>query len=500
MRSYKKDFKVTHKKESFWARLFGDKQFVKSGLAMMIPAMAQSLISIAVIYVDNFSIVSVWHVADEANSAKTALGLAEPLVAFGLMVIVASLGGSGVMMSQYYGNREFNNTQKTVVYRFYTTFIVTIPIILLFALIPGPLIDLISGGGSQADQKKAEIYLFYSAFTLIPTVFAYAFSYSLQETKRPMISFLAALGGMATNIILDPLMIVMVQNFNWGINAAVMLLALSTGLARIVQALIVLVYILFRKEDPLYFLKQFKVDFVVYKKIFKHQITVFINEAGYGLGNLILIICLMRNNPIYHDEMTNVGLIFQFTSIVWPGIASVSAVLIGSRLGAGQIGEAKKNASILIRWGILLTSFLALILFILSFWLNDFLSPGADQSVIVRSMHLEWILIPIIISQGIFSAIYYSMRTGGSKAVLLSDLSIMLVWTMLLLPLVMTNTTRNMNPLWFLFLVEFNQIIKMLVSYVLYKKSNWAKKLTTAELKYESHSALNPVVEDASMI
>lgn len=482
MRNYKRNFNLNdNNSNSFFSRFFGNKEFAKLTLSMMLPAIAQSLISIAVLYVDNFSIVSLWHIKSEANSAKTALGLAEPLVAFATMTIIAWLSGSGIMMSQYFGNKDFKGTRQTLSYRLYTSYILLTPLIIVLATKTGDIIHLVSSSGNEADKQKAITYLFFSSFTLIPTISAYVLSFSLQETKRPMISFIAALVGMITNIILDPLGILLVQKLNLSIDYAVMLLALSTGMARIVQTLVVFCYIIKNKGDPLYFFKELKIDLNVIKKIFKHQFVVFINDACYGLCNLLLIICLMRNNPIYQDEMTNVGLIFQFTSIIWPGMASATALMIGAQLGAGHIKQAKRNATILIRWGITICIGLAIILFGLSFGVNHILSPDASIEKLERSMHLEWVLAPIIISQGLFSITYYAMRTGGSKAVLFGDGFIMAIWTVVFCALVFTNTTKDLNPLLYLFLLESNQIVKMIVSYILYKKVNWARRLTGTE-------------------
>lgn len=87
MLSFNIDDNITYnKKQNFFSKIFGDKNFIKNLLKLFLPAALQSLISIAVIYVDNFSLAGLVENQVDATNAKTALGLTSPAITFAVMV------------------------------------------------------------------------------------------------------------------------------------------------------------------------------------------------------------------------------------------------------------------------------------------------------------------------------------------------------------------------------------------------------------------------------
>lgn len=152
------------------------------------------------------------------------------------------------MVSQYYGSKDLEELKKSVAFRAWTVIILQIPFVLIMCLLPGELISISSNAASDTMAwKLGKTYLFYSSFTFFPFALAYALSFSLQETNRTFFSFIAAACGMAINCALDPIAIL----FSPNVETAVMYVALSTGLARIVQCAIVLCYIFFKRDQYL---------------------------------------------------------------------------------------------------------------------------------------------------------------------------------------------------------------------------------------------------------
>ncbi|MGL4951891.1 MAG: MATE family efflux transporter [Mycoplasma sp.] len=464
--------------ESFFSRIFGNKEFIKTLVKLFIPAALQALVAISVNYVDNFSLALLIKDDVSANAAKEALGLAAPAMNFVVLTTIGWLSGIGVMLSQYFGNKEVDNVRSTTSFRIWTAIVLQIPFMLLMTLMPAELITLSSNVSSGKSWEYAQIYLFYSAFTMIPFAIAYSLSFSLQETKNPFISFLSAAIGMATNVILDPIAII----FSPDVETAIMFVALSTGLARIIQIAIIVGYIIYKKNPYLLFYKSLNTPMKQVKVIMKNGIMVFINDTIYSFANMFLMITLLTFRPEIHDATTNLMLIIQFTTVIWPGMATASSVLIGSELGAGDIPQAKKNANILMVWGAGLSLILGMILFILAFFVNPILSPAASDEMNILSRNMQWIMSPILVSQGIFSICYYSLRAGGSKAVYLIDASVMILWIIIMASVTFTNAAAEWDPLLFVLLLESNQILRMVFGIIAYKKTNWAKKLTQNEV------------------
>ncbi len=241
------DFKIDRIQDpnkSWWAKRFGDKQYVTTLMKVFVPAVLQALISIIVLYIDNFALAILVPDKIEATAAKDALGLANPVINFGIYVTIGWISGMTIMMSQFFGNKDTKMTRQTTAYRIWSVVVIITPIVAILLALPGKLIEISSGVNTGLEYELGKIYLWVSAWTFFPYVIAEALSFSLQETKRAGMSFLAAAIGMCTNVILDPILIIVSKD----VQEAVALVAMSTGIARIVQTAFVIVYILYKKD------------------------------------------------------------------------------------------------------------------------------------------------------------------------------------------------------------------------------------------------------------
>lgn len=466
--------KLNKTNNNILSKFFGDKEFVKLFSKLFVPSALQSIVTILILYIDNFAIATLIKDKELANAAKEALGLANPLVNFQLLFICGWLNGIGIMLSQYYGNKDYNAVRQSICVRLWSSFIVQIPIILVISIIPGKLIGITTGTYNGEVHYLAQIYLFFTTFTFIPLAMGMTLSYSLKETKKAWVAFFASCAGATTNAILDPIVIIFSDN----IETTIAFVAISTGISRLVQFTFITVYILWRKDLYLWYFKSWKISIKKLFRIIKNGSSTFINEAVFAFCNMLLMVCMLSFNPYVHDATTNLMLIVQFTTCIWPGMSTAASVLVGSELGSGNVKKAKHNANILLVWGISMSTFLGILLFVLACFINPILSPAATNEMNTLSRNLEWVMTPILITQGVSAIAYYSANSGGSKLVVVIDGGITLIWVIMMMPLTLTGVTKNMDPLAYVFLLESNQIVKMIVGLFVFKFSNWAKVLT----------------------
>lgn len=472
-------------KSNLLSKFFGDKKFVAVMFSLFIPAALQSLLSTSVIYVDNFFIASFAH---NGTIAKTAIGVATSIINFPTMIVIAVLTGIGVLTSQYFGSKSKNELHQTITIKFLGVLIFVIPIILLLMLIPEEIIEVVSGIDTADPNHHMQTiltkeYLFWSAITFIPMSLAFLFSFSFRETKRPKISLLAAAIAISSNIVMDPLLVM----FSESDLVSVRNIALSTFGARCIEVVILMGFIVFNKKEILRY-SNFKIKFNVFINTLKNSWQVIINDILYGFATLFLIICLLRFDPSIHDASTTVSIIIQFTVVIFPGMSSSSSVLIGSELGSNNIEGAKQNSKYLICWSFLISSLFVLILFILSWFINNWLSPNATQESLILTQRMEWIMMPVILSQGMFSIIYYAIRSGGSSFVFFTDGVVMSLWCIIFGALTFTKTLDHLDPLLYFFLLEFNQIAKFILSVIVYKYTDWARNITHSIPKQNNSS------------
>ena len=492
--------KINLQKNLWFEKIFGNKQFIIIMFLLFLPSAFQQLITTSVSYVDTFFIASFapsqinGEFVDSARViAKTSIGIAMSIINLPIMVIFGVTSGIGVMTAQYYGAKDQNRLQQTIIYKMLIGFVLIFPFILLFMIIPEKLVavsrNVFNPENNSYDfyiNKIASIYLFWSGLSFIFVLLTYTYAYSCREVNQQKYALIAAIISVIVNVVLDPLLII----FETNLENAIINIALSTSVASIVEFCVMLLFIYLKKEHYL-MIKDFKLDWLTFKITIKNSWQAILNDALYGLATLFLTICLLVYSTNYHDAFTTVSIIIQFAVIIFPGMGASSAVLIGNELGKNNIIQAKKNSYYLIIWGSLITFLFAVILFGLSWFINPLLSPPPKNLLLNSSFdnwqqnqiiakQLEWIMMPVIFSQGMFSILYFSIKSGGSKFIFFTDGFVMIIWCFLFGGLIFSKVIneQNIHPSLLFFLIELNQIVKAMISLIFYKCTNWAKNVT----------------------
>lgn len=487
-------------KKSIWEKIFGDKHLIFLIFSFFIPSALQQLITTSVTYVDTFFIAgfapnniivdNVTQVVDNAGSiAKTSVGIATSIIYFPVMVLLGVASGIGLVTAQYYGSKDKNKLQQTIIYKILVGLVLVLPLVILMMVIPDRLVAVSRNvynpvGTSKLISELSSTYLFWSGPSFFMILLVYTLGYSYREIGKPKFPLIASIVSVSVNIILDPLLIV----FETELNDAVRNIAIATMISRFIEFVVMVICIYVKKEHYL-MISKIRLDWNTFKVTMKNSIQAILNDSLYGFATLFLVICLLVYNEDDHDAFTTVSIIIQFSSVIFPGMAASCAVLVGSELGRNNIKEAKKNSYYLLVWGSIISLFFALILLILSLFINPILSPppsvGTPEYIVwqknqILAQKAEWVMMPVIFSQGVFSILYYSIKAGGSKIIFFTDGFVMSIWCIIIGPLVYTNTInpKTMSSLTMFTLVELNQIAKAICAGFFYKYSNWAINIT----------------------
>lgn len=484
----------------------GDQKFIRTFFRLFLPSSAQNLAVIFVIFINNLYLAQF---CDHGAIIKTGLGLADPVITFTFIALTAWLSGVSIMLSQYFGNNQYNKDQQIICYAFVSSLVLMVPFVILLAAIPKELIHMTSGipldatGDKGAALNYGKTYMQLLSWTFIPLVFSEALSVSLQTTEKAGISLIGALLGTAISIIFDPVAIILTKHDPL---LSVKLVAIIDGIARIVQLVFLLLYIYFKKYQPVYIFRKIVIEKEVWIKTLKYGFPSFVNDFLFGIFATLQAISILNysNDASTYGNIqpatTNVTLIMQFANVIWPGMAAATSVLVGSYLGDGKIPEAKQNAKRALLWAFLVSIVICLIIFGISWGINDVLDKDIDpikegctlsrNELTKLSMHMEWVLMPIVLSQGVFSILYYSVRCGGTKLVVLCDSGIMGVWTIIMASLTFTHKLNYINPIVYIFMIQCEQIIRMISSFLVFNFSHWARNLTASNP--EVSKALEP--------
>ncbi|WP_208894955.1 MATE family efflux transporter [Ureaplasma diversum] len=492
--------------KNWFKRVFGDKAFIKACAKLFFPAIIEVIIVTSVNYFDSFFLAA--FTPDSLGAAaKTATVIASQLIFVPTIMFISIASAGGIMAAQYYGKRDYLRFKECINFMLLSSLISNIIFITVFIVIPLEIVGLMSGAeivdttdplavkNFQITNQLAATYLRYQSLTLIPYLFTFIMAVAYRQDNSPIIPMIATVLAVITNIILDPILIIYVAK---NANEAVMYVALATVIARALAALFLLTITLIRKDKPYYFFNHIKIRKDIVKAIFINGWQIFINEILFAVGTVILATFFLRYNQTHRDAIATVNLIVQFTTLIWPGAATVVAVLVLAKLGANKIDEAKNNTKKLMSWSIVVGIVLAIILLILSFFVNEVLNPPAANSkeailkaeqTVVIAKYLEWIVASTILLQAPSAVIYFCVRGGGSKWLLCIDTLTIVIWIIFIGTITNVNISANLDerihPVLLFFMIESQYIFKIIASILIWKYTKWANNLANKDSKKE---------------
>ena len=493
----KKSTKIDSKKKNMTSSqrfqyYCGDKTFIKTFFKLFLPSAAQNFLIILIMFLNNLYLAIFC-----GPEVKTSVALSDSINSFVILVLIAWSGGVAVMMSQYYGSKDYQKTQQVLVYSFASSVTLMLPFMILLAAIPQQLMDLssnmdqtTSGAVESTNLEYGRIYLQQMSWAFVPLIFNELMSTGLQSTEKAGVSLIGATVSTVISAIFDPIAIYFTKD-----NPAlsVLLVVVIDGIGRFCQMAFLFIYVYVKKYQPLYFFKKIKVTKEVWTKTFKYGLPSFLNDFFFAILWTIQTLCIFNYSADvthYNDILgqkefgniqnaaTNVTLLIQFANVIWPGIAAAIAIQVGSYLGEGRIEEAKLNARRSWFWSFVISMTIVLLMFGASWGINDVLNLGGEAWINKLSMYMEWAILPSILSQGIFSINYYSVKSGGNKYIAVFDSGIMLIWTAIMAGLTFSGSLQSIHPALYMFMIQIDQIIRMIVSSIVFKYANWARNLT----------------------
>lgn len=311
---------------NFWK----DKIFLKSMLAIAIPIALQNLITSSLNMVDTLMISSL------GQSSIAAVGLANQIFFFYILITFGINSGSSIFISQYWGKKDILNIRKvlgiSISLSTFTGIIFTVaafffPEFLMGLFIKEPMVI-----------KLGSEYLKIVSLSYIITAIGFSYSIALRSTGRPKVPMKISAISFVTNTVFNYLLIFGKFGFpEMGVKGA----ALGTLIARIVELLFIL-FAVYRSQGPL---KASIKELFAWNKEFinRYLITVWpviVNEGFWSLGQVLYSVAYAR---IGEEATAAVQLTITIQNIffvLFRGLANACAVLVGNKIGEGDKGEA----------------------------------------------------------------------------------------------------------------------------------------------------------------
>ncbi len=446
-----------------------NKRFWKKVLIIGLPVSIQNLINTTVNMVDTFMIGSL------GDDYVSAVGLASKVFFVMNLLIFGIVSGSSVLLSQYYGKRDDENLNKTFGFMMLLSLLGSLVFFIIAMAIPDSLMRIFTTSDTLIEIGAP--YLRIVSISYIFTAFSMAASAMLRcinKTKAPMIfSSISVLVNVLFNylFIFGKLGITPMQA-----NGA----AVGTIIARVVEFISILLYLLFAKRDVKLNIKEMiNIDKETIKKNFRFALPVIINELGWGLGTTLYSVVY---GHMSNDVVAAMTIATALEDLVWAllfGVSTACSVIVGNQLGANDLKGAEVTAKKLLIFGLILSALLGGIMLAL---IEPYIMLYNASDVVMTYIRRVCIAYAILMPARTFNLIMIVgiLRSGGDTLFcMIMELSCL--WGVGLLSGTIGAFVFNLDVLFVYLLFESEQIIKIIIGFFRYKQKKWVRNIAIKE-------------------
>ncbi|MDR2072025.1 MAG: MATE family efflux transporter [Spirochaetaceae bacterium] len=333
--------------------LFSDRQFYRSLFALAVPIMFQNLINSFVNIIDTVMIGRL------GTAAIAAVGLGNQVFFLFTMVLFGICSGGSIFTAQYWGKKDIQGIRKNTGLCLFLNMAIALIFTILVLTVP----DRIIGFYSQDLEviRIGSMYLKTLAPVYVPFGISFVFIITLRSIERVRLAMVSTLIALSLNMGLNWIFIFGAGPVPaMGVKGA----AIATVIARIVEMLILVTGSYRRKYQMAGTLREytgFSLTFV--SRFFIISGPVIFNELIWALGITVQNIIFARTGTDAIAAFNITNTFSQLTWVVFIGLGSGVAVLIGKKIGEGAEDTARDYAKRIVIFATILAAVIAAILY-----------------------------------------------------------------------------------------------------------------------------------------
>ena len=360
----------------------GNREFYKETLRLGLPIAIQGLLTSSLSFIDSLMVGSLGETALAAVGAAGQFGS----LLFGFYWGLCS--GGTIFIAQYHGVHDEKGIRRAHGLSASCMMAVTMLFTLMAVIAPRWVMGIYAEDTAVCEAGAQYLRIIGVAY-LFQTLSA-AFSNVLSSTERVKIPLYASIASIITNTALNWMLIYGKLGMpQMGVRGA----AIASLAAAVVNMAVLLGVCIWQRNVAVTRMKEMFLwprEFV--KDYFIKSTPLIINESGYSLAVLVVNVVFGRQGEANLAALsifrTLEGLLYAF----FRGFANASSVMVGKRVGAGDLRDAAQQAV----WFTILCPMLSCMLCVLVFMLRGPLLSLFDISDTVR-MTVTYILLAYIV-------------------------------------------------------------------------------------------------------
>jgi Na+-driven multidrug efflux pump len=453
-------------------KYIGTTHFYREAMAIAIPVMLQQLIMSLVSLIDNFM------VAGLGDISMAAVNVSNQLNFIFIVLINTVCASGGIYLAQFKGAGDTGGMQNAFRFKVILGLVFSVLYFVCCHLIPGPMMAMMTMGNAAQDViiVPGEQYIRLISFTLVPIALSTAIGTSFREIGRPTIPLLFSAAATLVNTFGNWILI-------YGNLGAPRLevrgAAISTIIARVFELALFIAYT--RVRRPPFFIRFreiLNVKWSFIKNTLLKSIMIFASDLSWVSSETI--VTALYNGRGGAETVAGMAAGWTLGNIfflVFNGINSTTAVVIGSVLGAGRLDEAKKRAEWIKGGAVIFGAAVAVlgagfsVLMIPIAFMN---LTGAARNIALGMVSVILLYMPL---WALLNAQFAISRAGGDTAMgMYADVS---VNSLLFVPgAFFIALATDIGPVLMFAILKLSDIVKYFVARYFLNKERWVRNLT----------------------
>lgn len=460
--------------KNFRNKFIGDRNFYRYILLLALPMIAQNAITSFVSFLDNIMVGKI------GTEQMSGVAIVNQLIFVFNIAIFGAVSAAGIFGTQFYGKGDFKGQKYAFRFKMYATVVITAIAICLFFFAGTELINLyLNDSGDVGDiglaLKYGEEYLRIMMIGLVPFALGQAYINSIRETGHTVIPMVAGIAAMVTNLVLDIVLIFGIDGYipAMGVKGA----AVATVIARFVEFTIVVVWTHTHSDKNPYIVgayKGFSIPRGILKDIFVTGTPLMVNEFLWAAGMATIVQCYAVRGLEVVAAQNISSTITNLFNVVYVQLGSCIAIVVGQRLGAGLIDEAKDVARKMMFFSVVACTFVALIMIIVGGYFPNIYETEESIKDLARTfITISAIIMPVC---AFCHCSYFTLRSGG-KTIITFLFDSVYTWVLVIpVATILAKYTSLGIALVFL-LVQSLEFIKAIIGFFMVKSGIWLNNM-----------------------
>jgi len=451
----------------------GDRAFYAMVISIVVPMIIQNGITNIVNLLDN---VMVGQIGTEQMSG---VSLANQLIFVFNLCIFGGIGGVGIFTAQFYGSGNQEGIQQTFRIKTYLAAILVVAGLAVFIFFGEPLLKLFlndndSTGDVMLTLHSALDYLHIMLIGLVAFALTNVYAGSQRECGETRLPMIAGLVAVFTNLIFNYILIYgKLGAPAMGVKGA----AIATVISRYVELAIVMIG---GHGNVLRFpwlrgvFRKLSVPGSLLKQVTIRAFPLLLNETLWSSGMTILTQCYSTRGLIAIAALNINSTIVQLFNVIFFALGNSVAIIVGQRLGAGEMEEARDVDRKIIALAEVASVCTSILLAIAAPFFVKIYNTTPDVRQL--AVHFMWVCAACAPLNSYCHCSYFTLRSGGKTFItFLFDCGFLWLLSIPLAFCLSRFTSLPILPLYIL--CQSLELIKCVAAYLLLRSGIWLNNL-----------------------